>query len=398
MNVCLISKYPPIEGGISSQTYWFARELGSRGHKIYVATNANEVEPEYREMLSEFDTKFLSPHNVRVDSSTAAPDLNPLFIPFGKAYAEKLASIAIEIIEKYSIDIIDARYLLPYGVAGHIAKTVTGKPLVLHHAGSDIERLWSSSTYKTLLSSILKSSDRVVSYVEVENQLEDLGVNHEQITVVSKTYVDPSAFNPDVEALDLSIFSPLFCSEIPVITFIGKIPCSWESKGISELLRALAEIKDEFILLMCANGIGKPNVIQEVRKNNLGNRVVFIDFLPPWRMPGLIKASTCVVVPEHDFPIAHHTSNIPLEVISVGKCLILSSEVYAKEPYNNLIHGESVLVVDPTNAQSFSDSLREVIINNHLTKSLGHKAAIVADKVRTDGYIQDILNVYAELL
>ena len=49
IKVCFFSKYPPIEGGISSRTYWLSRALGKRGMEIHIITNALEVEEEYRE-------------------------------------------------------------------------------------------------------------------------------------------------------------------------------------------------------------------------------------------------------------------------------------------------------------------------------------------------------------
>jgi glycosyltransferase involved in cell wall biosynthesis len=58
MKICIIAKYPPIEGGESSKAYWLARALGQRGHEVHVVTNALEVEEEYREQLSDYDLKY----------------------------------------------------------------------------------------------------------------------------------------------------------------------------------------------------------------------------------------------------------------------------------------------------------------------------------------------------
>ena len=70
MNICIISKYPPIEGGVSSHTYWMARELGKRGHKVYVVTNSWEVEGEYRETINREDMHLFEPKNVQVFSTS----------------------------------------------------------------------------------------------------------------------------------------------------------------------------------------------------------------------------------------------------------------------------------------------------------------------------------------
>lgn len=59
MRICIVGKYPPIEGGVSAQTYWAARGLAERGHEVFVVTNAAEVEPAFRIQLEPGDISFL---------------------------------------------------------------------------------------------------------------------------------------------------------------------------------------------------------------------------------------------------------------------------------------------------------------------------------------------------
>ena len=70
MNILIISKYPPIEGGVSSQTYRLAKALGERGHKVYVVSNCWEVEPRYREQIEENEIHLLEPTNVELFSTS----------------------------------------------------------------------------------------------------------------------------------------------------------------------------------------------------------------------------------------------------------------------------------------------------------------------------------------
>jgi len=51
MKPLFIPKYPPREGYVSSLTYWLARGLSGRGHRVTVVTNAFEVEDRHRELL-----------------------------------------------------------------------------------------------------------------------------------------------------------------------------------------------------------------------------------------------------------------------------------------------------------------------------------------------------------
>ena len=61
MRICMISKFPPIEGGESSKAYWLARELGNRGHAIHVVTNALDVEDAYKECFRVEDISGYQP-------------------------------------------------------------------------------------------------------------------------------------------------------------------------------------------------------------------------------------------------------------------------------------------------------------------------------------------------
>ena len=80
MKICLISKYPPIEGGESSKAYWLAKGLGERKHEIHIITNAWEVEPKYRENLEIDDLEQIHPKNVFIHNTD--PFIDPFFIPY----------------------------------------------------------------------------------------------------------------------------------------------------------------------------------------------------------------------------------------------------------------------------------------------------------------------------
>ena len=36
MRICVIGKFPPIQGGVSMRTYWTAHALAKRGHDVRV--------------------------------------------------------------------------------------------------------------------------------------------------------------------------------------------------------------------------------------------------------------------------------------------------------------------------------------------------------------------------
>ena len=66
MRICIVGKFPPIEGGVSHQTHLAAHELARRGHDVAVVTNAAQVEPELRALMLPGDSE-------RLEALRAAP-------------------------------------------------------------------------------------------------------------------------------------------------------------------------------------------------------------------------------------------------------------------------------------------------------------------------------------
>jgi hypothetical protein len=50
--LCLIGKYPPIQGGISRRMYWLARCFAELGNQVHFVTNSYEVELDYKIYIS----------------------------------------------------------------------------------------------------------------------------------------------------------------------------------------------------------------------------------------------------------------------------------------------------------------------------------------------------------
>lgn len=396
MRLCIISKYPPIEGGVSARVYWLAKALGERGHEVHIVTNALEVESDYREKLDLNDPEFI-PSNVYLHSTNA--DTNPWHIPFSKAYTERISNLAVEVIEEYKIQVIDSYYILPYGVAGFIAKNIAGIPQTIRHAGSDMGKLFPSPSYNTLFKKIFQQADKIITIPSMEKMFLSLGIPESSIAFDEEVSVDTKAFNPEVLPFLLSDYVKREIPECPIITFIGKVNYYWETKGLAKLIEAVKEIKSDFLLLFVANGKGLRKFQTLIQENNLEKRSIFVDFVPPWRIPSIIKLSTCVVVPEREFPIQSHIPILPREVMAVGKCLILSEELYNKQCYGNLTNGENVLLIDPKNANEFRRVIMDVIEHPDTALRIGQNAYKFSGQIENfKEYIDLTIDMYASVV
>lgn len=396
-------KYPPIEGGVSSSTYWLVRRLGEKGHEIHIVTNAFEVESEFREQLNRKDPNF-SPKNVQVHSTDPSPTIkaNPSHIPFSKMYCEKLASLAIEVIEENNVQVIDSWYLIPYCVSGYLAKSFTNIPQIIRHAGSDLQRLYPSPYLKSLLKKVIESADGIITSPAQMSFFHNLGISSSKIILMQKIPVDMSAFNPEISPFDLSpcISNKKYFSGIPIIAYIGKITHHFETKGLCELLEACSKIEEDFLLLFVSNGKKLIEFKKLVKNKNLMGKTAFLDFVPPWQLPSILKSCTCVVALEKKTSptLKHHTPATPAEAIATGRCVLISKELHVKEPYKNFKDGKEVFVVRPDNVEKIKEILEKLIKNPDIANTIGtngHRAITKHDQF--DEYLDKTISLYKSL-
>jgi len=393
MKICLISKYPPIEGGESSKAYWLSKGLGERGHEIFVVTNAWEVESEYRENFIEEDIDNYQPKNVTVYNTS--PFLNPRYIPYANPYTEKLASLAIDVIRRHNADLIDSWYILPYCISAFITKTITNKPQILRHAGSDMSRLLDSPYLNTLFVDIFNRVDKIVTYPGTKERFLSMGVPESKI-FLNKVSVDTNAFNPNSKPFDISTCRENYTEDIPIITYIGKAS---KQKGIFELVKALSKINENFILLLVTKGHEIQKLKYDIKRLKLENKTLFLDFIPPWKIPSIMKASTCIVSPEWNFPVISHTPILPREAMCTGKCTILSEELFNKRTYRDMEDGIHTKVVNPSNIDNFKIKLEEVIKNPNEAEEIGSNARKLAGKYENfDKYLKNIEELYKSFI
>lgn len=403
MKICMITKYPPIEGGVSSRAYWTAKALGELGHEVHVVTNALEVENEYRELFDLNDPNY-QPKNVYVHSTDPSPTIeaNPSHIPFSKMYCEKLASLAIEVIEDYSIDVIDSRYLAPYGIAGFIAKSMTGIPQIVSHAGSDLQRLYPSPYLNALLKKVLKKADRIITSPETKAFFNSLDIPATKISTLPQVYVDTNAFNPEIKPYDLKqhITNQNYFSGIPTIAYIGKITNHFEAKSLPELLKSCSKINENFLLLLVANGKRIKEFKALSKKENLDKKMLLMPFLPPWKIPSVLKSCVCVVALENsNSPVlSYHVPTVPAEAMATGKCVLMSEEMHKKEPYAKLEDGKEVIVANAQDFSAVKKSMENIIRNPDIAGAIGANAQKAFVRDNQGKYVDQNIQIYRSLI
>lgn len=414
MKICMVGKYPPIEGGVSARNYWIARGLAERGHEVHLVTNADEVEPAYRMYLEEDDRAWFEPRFegsggfVSLNNAEAYSPRKMSHIPLSNPFGTKLASVATDVVRQRDCELIFSYYFEPYGMAGYLASRWTGRPFVIQHAGSDLDRLMKVPDLSTAYREILNAADFVVAGTFQVNRFMAIGVDERRINSDLIFGVPTSIFNPTATTIDLSSFlrrasrhisdtlkwrsDPIDLSK-PTIGIYGKVGLA---KGSYDLVTALSKLKRDgldFNFLAMTQGTQCERFANYVREAGMEDRTWILPFLPHWKVPGFIQACTAVCFLERDFSIAIHGPTVPREVLACGKCLILSDEILKKQFYRDrLADMENLLVVNnPKDHNELADKLRYVIEDPKAAAGIGTEAHKVSVSIENftrfiDGY------------
>jgi glycosyltransferase involved in cell wall biosynthesis len=412
MRICLIGKFPPIQGGVSMRTYWTAHGLAARGHEVHIVTNAKEAQPPFRMHMREEDWKRCAAvyRSGSVTVHWTDPvDRSQSYIPMASPFVSKLAAVAAWVLSERPFDVVLSYYMEPYGVAGHLAAEIAGVPHVVRMAGSDAGRLWRHPQFEPLYDHVLRSAEVVVAAGVVAERAIARGVDTARIASGGGFVVPEELFTPTGPAIDLAALTEevepdpamrdqvwgRFMADRPYFGVCGKLG---ESKGSFALLAAMQRLKlagADVGLVALAHGSSEveQKFRRHVRELGLADRVLQIPFLPHWRVPEFLRSCLAVCCLEQDFPITFHTPIIPLEVLLCGKCLVGSTEVIRKLPdYERLPNGYGCVAIEDVNdVTALSTRLAAIVQDPAPTAAIGARGCKFAGELQKSVAFPDTL-------
>jgi glycosyltransferase involved in cell wall biosynthesis len=419
MRICIIGKFPPIQGGVSVRTYWIAHDLAARGHEVHVVTNAKEARPPFRmhmrrrdwkrcEATYEASQRRSSTGSVTVHW-TDPVDSSQFYIPMASSFVSKLAGTAARVHSERPFDVIYSHYLEPYGVAGHLAAEIARVPHVVRMAGSDAGRLWHHPQLEALYDHVLRSAATVIAAGVVAGRAIKHGVRPERIATGGILEVPEDLFSPEGPALDLAALRREveldpdvgemlwggFAGDLPHFGIYGKLS---ETKGSFALLAAMQRLKQAGIGVgLVAMAHGWPALESKFRARaeelDVADRILQIPFLPHWRVPEFLRSCLAVCCLEQDFPIAFHTPIIAREVLLCGACLVGSTEVIRKLPdYARMPDGYGcVAIEDVQDTEALSARLAAIARDPEPIASVTARGRAFARKAQADARDPDRL-------
>lgn len=365
MKVLQISKYPPIQGGVSAECFWLAQTLSELGHSIRVLTNADEVEPDYKVGWTASDKEFCERQrgNYPVVVVSTIRDDRHYYIPAGTPSVSKLVSTGLELIEQFRPDIIFSSYLEPYGVAGAFLSAVTGVPHATTHAGSDVGRLMKTPGLAKCYEMVFSSACAVVT-----NRGDELHIPAEKRIPANSIRLRSELFYP----------VPSEKRDKIVLGIYGKVG---RNKGTAELLTVVSRLiaKGTEIGLTCLwGGQGLDSVFKAISDLGIDSSVQILPFVPHWRIPQFIWACDAILFLENNFPIAEHYPLAPLEALSCGRPILLTEEIARKGIYERLAQEAGMpIVCAPFSADTLEIAILDLLARLPALQALAMSAVDV---------------------
>jgi glycosyltransferase involved in cell wall biosynthesis len=387
MKIGVISRYPPMEGGVSSEVYWTFKHLAKRVFECVIVTDNWCIDDEYKERIPANELKYLEPQNIKLYALD--PLFNSVSFKFNKGTDTtlNLLSLSLEVWKKERPDIWYSHYLFPYGAVACYLKTLTKCPVILRHAGSDLNRL--KSPYTVHLIEILKNADELISHDE------ELRSTFNHLQQVERISIPPE-FDID--------YKPCKKDKIR-IGIVGKLH---ESKRILELCKALYQLdksniikKDSLEVLYLSNKSAK-KILEKYFPEVIQKYFNFYPFIPPWDMPRFYGSCDIIFVGEKGFPIPQHLPRIPAEAMYVGVPTILSDEIFGK--YKRILpfleSERDALVVDTSKPEEIKRGLKTLISDPDILSYVSRNSRKIREAlfIKFSQYTRELENLFKNKL
>lgn len=330
--IALLSKYPPLEGGIAAKTYWLARGLAGRGHMVHVITHAPEAGRECQIQGYESDPDVVPNLSVH-----RPEDVIPWHTPEDDENTLALLDLTTKVVHEHRVQILDTGYLVPYGIIGHLARMSTGVRHVVRHGGSDLEKFLTKRVLGTLLDESIASADAVITEERHRHLFEPKSFH----VFCHPAYVpDETKFTPNRDHRSRRRLAA-----------IGKINYHWQYKGLDLVAKIMQQLSGQFECQIMGQGKGFHD-FQNSLNSDAVSTLIWRPFVPPWEMPDVLSRLDAVFIFESSLP--HPVfSNLALEAICSGIGIITDHPDFTKV-YQSLanITDNQILVVPPSEPSS----------------------------------------------
>jgi glycosyltransferase involved in cell wall biosynthesis len=286
--------FPPRVGGIESHTFYLARELARRGHRVTVITTKTERQSPWSEIME----------GVRVERLPS----------FGKHFAgwilSSLWSVPKVVAEAASHDLVHC-HTFAFAAGGTAAAAVLRRPLVVTVHSSHFLRLAKKPSMRPALKLVLHNAAALLSTSkEIDTVVRDLLPDAHTMPIVNG--IDTEKFKPSPPIIDRDPDEFLIVCPRRLV----------EKNGVEFLIRALGILKETMSVKVHISGDGPLRNHLENLAARLGvsANVVFMGSVDNSTMPSLYSSADLVVVPS----LVEATSIAALEAMACERVVAAS--------------------------------------------------------------------------
>jgi glycosyltransferase involved in cell wall biosynthesis len=300
MKILLIGKYPPMQGGIATKTYWLFKELEKKGFDFRAVT----VETE--------DYSIKGKNYNRSKTTVLKLKKSPWHIPESELIGDRILSIALRIAESFKPDVIETNYLWPFCMPSIMVADILGKPLMIRHAGSDIQKFIHDNKFRDIMKIYFRKATIIVTNHSVRDSIKKIYDNHKKINCLRRYIPNPK------------IFKPVKTEKTYDILFTGKINYKWDLKGINHLINLIKdrELKSLFVI----GGKYKNDILEIINQAEIIKYIEVREFVLPNLMPSIYNSCKFVWSWDEKESVEDF-SNIIWEALFCGTSCIVNSEI-----------------------------------------------------------------------
>jgi glycosyltransferase involved in cell wall biosynthesis len=299
MNILLVGKYPPLQGGVSAKTFWLYRALMAQGFRFRVVTCQDLIYSQSEEY--DIPEWVFNVNRRKI----------PWHIPETELLPDRLLNQALHITETFTPDLIETNYLWPFCQVAINLACILKKPLLIRHAGSDILKFKDDPEFFKIILRYIDFANGIVTNQTAMEFLKKVATFPERITCLDRYIPDPS------------FFFPLIKSEKKFdLLMVGKVNYYWQLKGLDLMMNFIK--KEGLRTLFIVNGKGMNQFSERLSDYNIEAFVKVCSFVSPEQMPDIYRSASCVWCWE-EADVLDDFSNVVWEALYSGLPIIINA-------------------------------------------------------------------------
>jgi len=340
-------EFPPFNrGGLGVACHGLTKALTQQGVDItFVMPKAAEKAPQSHVNLVMQDVRVENVDSplcayMSEEEYHAMPDTSKEL--YGKTLFEEVqryAEKASEVVQKKTFDVIHAHDWMTFQ-AGLTARTLTGKPLILHVHATEFDRAGGkqgNQRVHQIEQEAMQQADKIiaVSHFTKEKIMKQYGIPGEKIEVVHNGI----EFNKE------EAYTSALQQHSQIVLFLGRLTMQKGPEWFIEIARKVLQKKKNVRFIMAGSGEMGPQMINRVAELGLSTHILFAGYLRGQDIDRAYRMADLYVMPSVSEPFGL----TPLEAMRNGTPVLISKQSGVSEVVKHCLKADFWDVEDMAN-------------------------------------------------